>query len=260
MRIMFLSQSPRRPGTDRDHHETEALLRSYASPGTHLDLHYPDDYPGARVFEAMGEQMNLTGLHHALETPPIVQKTVWASENGFDAVIQSNTFDPGVEAARMAVRIPVIGLFRTTLHVATSLADRVGITVPLEGHVPHTWRILRTYGMDHFVSDIRPIRIYGANLKPRKEEILNVTVELMRGIVADTRAEILIPLGGALFPYVVDPADLEERVGVPVLNTKSIGIRFAETCVDLRMAHSARTYPPANLTSADFVSKAFSAR
>lgn len=257
MRIMFLSQSPQRPGTEREHDETQALLRSYASPGTQLELHYPDDYPGARVFEEMGAQTNLTGLHHALETPSIVQKTVWAAENGFDAVIQSNTFDPGVEAARMAVRIPVIGLFRATLHAATTLADRVGITVPLEGHVPHTWRILRTYGMDRFVTDIQPIRVYGLDLKPRKEEILNLTVDIMRGIVDKTRAEILIPLGGALFPYVVDPVDLERLVGVPVLNTKSIGIRFAETCVGLGMTHSARTYPPANMRYEDFVSKAF---
>ena len=69
------------------------------------------------------------------------------------AAAQSNTFDPGVEAARLAVRIPVVGLLRATLHTATILADRIGITVPLEGHVPHTWRILRTYGMDGFVAE-----------------------------------------------------------------------------------------------------------
>jgi hypothetical protein len=31
--------------------------------------------------------------------------------------------------------------------------------VPLAPHVPYTWRILRTLGLDHFVSDIRPISI-----------------------------------------------------------------------------------------------------
>jgi allantoin racemase len=177
---------------------------------------------------------------------------VWAQENGFDAVIQSNTFDPGVEAARLAVRIPVIGLLRVTMHAATTLADRIGITVPLEGHVPLTWRILRSYGLERFVADIRPIRIYGDNLQARKGEILETTVEVMRGLVADHRVESIIPLGGALFPYVVDPRDLEAQVGVPVLNTKAIGIRFAETCVSLGMSHSERTYPTARLAYADF--------
>ena len=41
--------------------------------------------------------------------------------------MQSNTFDPGVEASRLAVRIPVIGLLRASLPLlllafATALA------------------------------------------------------------------------------------------------------------------------------------------
>ncbi len=251
MRIMFLSQSPD-PRKPEQHARTEALLQSYASPGTTIELCYPDDFPGARVFQVMGSQVALTGLHHALETPALVRKIAWAEQQGYDAVIQSNTFDPGVEAARLAVRIPVIGLLRTAVHVATTLADRIGITVPLEGHVPHTWRILRSYGLDPFVLDIRPIRIYGEELDSRRDEILQTTVDVMRGLVADHGVETIIPLGGALFPYVVDPRDLQEAVGVPVLNTKSIGIRFAETCVDLGMSHSWRTYPPARVAYDDF--------
>jgi allantoin racemase len=251
MRIMFLNQSPD-PGKPERHAATERLLQSYASPGTTIQLCYPEDFPGARVFDVMGAQTVLTGLHHAMETPALVRKTVWAQENGFDAVIQSNTFDPGVEAARLAVRIPVIGLLRATMHTATTLADRIGITVPLEGHVPLTWRILRGYGLERFVADIRPIRIYGDDLQARKGEILETTVEVMHGLVADHRVESIIPLGGALFPYVVDPRDLEARVGVPVLNTKAIGIRFAETCVSLGMSHSERTYPTARIGYDDF--------
>lgn len=251
MRIMFLSQSPD-PGNAERHAATERLLQSYASPSTTIELCYPDDFPGARVFEVMGSQTVLTGLHHAMETPALVRKTVWAEQQGFDAVIQSNTFDPGVEAARLAVRIPVIGLLRASVHTATTLADRIGLTVPLEGHVPHTWRILRSYGLERFVADIRPIRIYGDDLQRRKQQILDTTVEVMRGLVADHQVETIIPLGGALFPYVVDPRDLQAEVGVPVLNTKAIGIRFAETCVGLGISHSWRTYPSATLAYEDF--------
>jgi DNA-binding transcriptional ArsR family regulator len=75
----------------------------------------------------------------------------------------------------------------------------------------------------------------------------------MRGLVAETRAEIIIPLGGAIIPYVVDPKDLAAAVGVQVLNTKAIGIRFAEMCVALKMTQSALTYPRAKLSYGDFV-------
>lgn len=250
MRLMFLSQSPF-SGDQRKHDRVESLLRSYTSQGTQLDLCYPDDFAGARVFESMGEQNILTGLHHALETPHLIRKTVFAEQAGYDAVIQSNTFDPGVEAGRLAVRIPVVGVFRTALHTAATLATRIGIMVPLDGHVPYTWRIVNGYGMSHAITTIRPIQVYGPDLVSRREEIEDLAVEVMKKQVEEG-AEVIIPLGGALIPYVVSPDRLAERVGVPVINTKSVGIRFAETCVDLGMAQSGAAYPGAELTLEDF--------
>ena len=256
MRILFVDQQPR---TDKsvqpyDVAAITKLLNSYASPGTTVEIGFPDDYAGSQVMNTIGGQSKLNGLHHMMETPSIVRKIFWAAENGYDAVISSNTFDPGVDGGRLAVEIPVIGLLRTSMHAALTLADRVGITVPLAPHVPYTWRILRTLGLDGFVSDIRPIEIYGADIAQRGQEIYDTTVRIMRELVEETRAEIIMPLGGAIIPYVVDPKDLAAATGVQVLNTKAIGIRFAETCVALKMTQSALTYPRAKLTYKDFVS------
>jgi Asp/Glu/hydantoin racemase len=255
MRILFVDQQPR---TDKsvqpyDVAAITKLLNSYASPGTTVEIGFPDDYAGSQVMNTIGGQSKLNGLHHMMETPSIVRKIFWAAENGYDAVISSNTFDPGVDGGRLAVEIPVVGLLRTSMHAALTLADRVGITVPLAPHVPYTWRLLRTLGLDGFVSDIRPIEIYGADIAQRGQEIYDTTVRIMRDLVAQTRAEIIMPLGGAIIPYVVDPKDLAAATGVQVLNTKAIGIRFAETCVALKMTQSALTYPRAKLTYRDFV-------
>src|SRR5215469_10791924 len=142
MRIMFLNQAPQRSAA-YEVAKIEAQLNSYASPGTKVEIVFPDDYEGAQLYETIGSQSVLNGLHHMMETPAIVRKIFWAAENGYDAVISSNTFDPGVDGGRLAVSIPVIGLLRTSMHAALTLADRVGITVPLAGHIPYTWRILR---------------------------------------------------------------------------------------------------------------------
>lgn len=257
MRIMFLNQAPMNPAGQATHERVQRLLRSYASSGTELDLCYPDDFEGAGVMRAMGAQNVLTGLHHAMATAALVRKTVWAERNGYDAVIQSNTFDPGVEAGRLAVRIPVIGVMRATLHAAAALSDRIGMTVPLPGHVPYTRRILRAYGMQGFVTDVRAVGMYGEEMEARKDELFSKAVETMRGLIRDTGAECIIPLGGALIPYVVSPDDLAQEVGVPVFNTKSVSIRFAETCVSLGMSHSPITYPTAKLADEDFQGYAY---
>jgi len=254
MRILLLNQAPKTAsrGPAYDVEGIEKLVNSYASPGTRIEIGFPDNFEGAEVFHALGAQSGLNGLHHMVETPAIVRKIVWAQENGYDAVISSNTFEPGVDGGRLAVEIPVIGLMRTALHAALTLADRVGITVPLRPHVPYTWRLLRSHGLDRFVSDIRPIGIYGADIAQRRAEIFDITVRTIRALVEETRAEIIVPLGGAIIPYVVDPKELAAASGVQVLNTKAIGIRFAEMCVACGMTQSALTYPKAKLTYDDF--------
>ena len=255
MRILVVDQAPRTPESQPpyDVKAIEKLLDSYASPGTQVEIGFPDDFEGSKVFLTIGAQSALNGLHHMMETPAIVRKIFWAAQNGYDAVISSNTFDPGVDGGRLAVDIPVIGLQRAAMHAATTLADRVGITVPLAPHVPYTWRLLRANGLDRFVSDIRPIGIYGADIAERQKEIFDITVKTIRGLVDETRAEIIVPLGGALIPYVVDPKDLAAATGVQVLNTKAIGIRFAEMCVACGMTQSAFTYPRPKLSYEDFL-------
>ena len=253
MRILMLNQAPMTPKRS-PHYDVDgvaAQLNSYASPGTTIDLGFPDDFAGSEVFHSLGAESKLNGLHHMVETPAIVRKIVWAEENGYDAVISSNTFDPGVDGGRLAVSIPVIGPLRTSMHAGLTLADRVGITVPLDSHVPYTKRILRAYGLEGFVSGMKPIGIYGEKLKQRKQEIFDVTVKTIRSLV-DEGAEIILPLGGAIIPYVVDPADLAQATGVQVINTKAVCVRFAEMCVTFKMTHSAITYPRGTLTSHDF--------
>lgn len=256
MRILMLNQAPKR----MDKHPAydvaaiETLVNSYASPGTKIEIGFPDDFEGSDVFHTLGAASNLNGLHHMMETPAIVRKIVWAAENGYDAVVSSNTFDPGVDGGRLAVDIPVIGPLRTSVHAALTLADRVGITVPLASHVPYTRRILRSLGLEGFIVGIKPIGVYGADVKSRKNEIFDTTTKLIRSLV-DEGAEIIVPLGGALIPYVVDPADLAKATGVQVINTKIVCIRFAEMCVTFGMTQSAITYPRGNLKSRDFVNR-----
>src|SRR5476651_1507464 len=149
MRILVIDQAPRTAKSQPpyDVAAIEALLNGYASPGTKIEIGFPDDFAGSNIFLTIGAQSKMNGLHHMMEVPSIVRKIFWAAENGYDAVISSNTFDPGVDGGRLAVDIPVIGLFRTTLHAATTLADKVGIVVPVQGHVKYVWRLLRQMGM-----------------------------------------------------------------------------------------------------------------
>ena len=243
MRILFLNQGPRGPSvSDSDIAEIETLLRGYASPGVEIIYRFVEDFPGAMVHEVQGGAQALNGLYHQLAVPSIVRAVVEASNSGFDAVIQSNTFDPGVEAARLSVSIPVIGLLRTTLAVAATMADRIGIIAPLDSDIPSAWRTICAYHMDHLVVGTKAHNIYSADIKQRRQEIFDQTVAMAKELVKQG-AQVIIPLGGRIIPYIVDPKHIEDATGAPVLNTKAIGIRYAEMCVSLGLRHSPLAYP-----------------
>jgi allantoin racemase len=252
MRIMFLSHLPENPKAKERYAKIQAQLDSYASAGTQVELCFPDDYPGAKLSLDLGARNEVPGIYHVLQTPAIIRKIVWAEKNGYDAVVQSNTFDPGVEAARQTVRIPVIGVFRTALHAATVLSNSIAIIVPLEEHIAYAWQIVHSYGMQGFVKDIAAIGLYDETAEQRIDAIFARATEVMCATIKTSSAGCIIPLGGAVIPTLVSPKDLEREVGVPVLNTKAIGIRFAEMCVQLGMTQSALNYPLAQLRYEDF--------
>ena len=252
MRILFLNKSHKKV-VKYEVDRVEKLLNSYASPGTTVEIGFPDNFAGSQVDETLAKQRMHTGLCHMMEVPALIRKILWAQDNGYDAVIQSNTFDPGVDGGRLVVRIPVIGPFRTTIHAAAVLADRIGITVPLASLIPYTWKLLRAMGMEDHVTDVRSFDTYGPDMMEQRAEITASTIKVIKGLVQETGAEVIIPLGGAIIPYIVDPMELQAGTGVPVLNTKSISIRFAETCVALGLTQSPLTYPRANLTAEDFI-------
>ena len=146
MRFMFLNHSAQRHSAELEAHIAK-LLKSYASPETTFEQVYPEDLGSGAVLSLLEERKALSGLHHILETPALVKKAIEAEQQGFDAVIQSNTFDPGVEASRLAVRIPVIGLLRASLAFCRDYL-RPFRTHRAVGN-PHCayQRLVQTYGM-----------------------------------------------------------------------------------------------------------------
>jgi Asp/Glu/hydantoin racemase len=243
MKIMFLSYSPRGKSRDRYDGETQRLLQGYASPGTEIVLAHPEDLGGGAIDKRLSAEMAINGLHHILRVPALIKKIIEAERDGFDAVVQSNTYDPGVEEARLAVRIPVVGILRATCHVAACLAQRVGITILVESMIPYTRKILRNYGLEPFITSIKALGMYETgDLEKVREPIKRKVIELAKELKAEG-AEVVIPLGGRVFPGAITCEEIEAEAGIPILNTKAIGIQFGEMLVRCRMSHSPLAYP-----------------
>jgi Asp/Glu/hydantoin racemase len=203
MRIMILNHQPKREGGPQYEARVAELLGSYASAGTALEFHYPEDLGASEVTSHLRKSQALAGLHHALETPALVKKIIEAERSGFDAVVQSNTFDPGVEVARCAVRIPVVGVLRASCHFAATLCDRFGVITPLDSHAVYARRLIENYRMGRFMSGIKAINTYEVgDLAAHHDLLVERLVAVGKQLIAEG-AHALIPLGARLVPYVV---------------------------------------------------------
>jgi len=88
-----------------------------ASPDTELSVVHLDQGPAS--IESRYEA--------ALAAPDVVRKAIEAEKDGMDAVVSNCMDDPGVEAAREMVSIPVIGPAQTSMHIATMLGHRFSV-------------------------------------------------------------------------------------------------------------------------------------
>jgi Asp/Glu/hydantoin racemase len=104
-------------------------------------------------------------------------------------------------------------------------------------------RLVQTYGMTSLVSGINTIDLYDTgDLSHYHDVVIERTVAVGRELVHQG-AQAIIPLGGKIYPYVVTPEELEPSIGVPIINTKAVGVSYAELMVRSKTSHSNRAYP-----------------
>ncbi|MBA3890193.1 MAG: Asp/Glu racemase [Gemmatimonadaceae bacterium] len=209
-------------------------LRSHASLGVELDN--LADFEGSFVrpssIESRGEELVLAHW--------VIERTVEAENRGFDAVITGCMGDPGVEAARELVRIPVIAPGETSLLTARMLAHRFSVITPLQETVPMAREQVHKAGLAQNVASIRPLDVAVEKIRERDPATLESLVALCRRCVKDDGAELLVFLCASM-SLIAD--DVAPRLGVPVIDGVRLSLRAAEMLVGSGLTHSPVTYP-----------------
>jgi hypothetical protein len=101
-------------------------------------------------------------------------------------------------------------------------------------------RLAQSYGMAPFVCGIRTVGLYDTgDLSGYHDVVIQRTLAVGKELV-EQGAQAIIPLGGKIYPYVVTPQELEPHLGVPVVNTKAVGVSYAELYVPTKISHIAK--------------------
>jgi allantoin racemase len=219
--------------------EFEALgLEQYspgARPGTEISVTLLDNGPAS--IESRYEE--------AVAVPDIVSKVMAAEKDGVDAVIIDCMADPGLDAAREMVTIPVVGPAETAMHLASMLGHRFSVITILDQVAPMFDRHAVKMGLVERLASVRAVNIPVLELDD-SERVVKALIEQSVKAVREDGAHVIIfgctgmiGLAGEVKKGLVE----QGIVDVPVIDPGILAVKVAEALADLGLSHSKRTYP-----------------
>lgn len=181
-----------------------------------------------------------------LAAPDVVRVALEAEQNGADAVIVDCMADPGVEAARELLTIPVLGPAQTSMHVASMLAHRFGYLTILRNLVPSTERRVAMFGLTTKLAGVSSIDVPVLELETDRQFTLDAMKAASIGLIEHKGAHaIVLGCTGLLWAAPLLEASLRESGydGIPVVNPIPTTLNVAAALVRMNLRHSGLTYP-----------------
>lgn len=184
----------------------------------------------------------------ALAASPIVNRAVEAEREGVDAVIVDCMSDPGLEAARECVRIPVMGPRLVCAHVATMLGHRFSFISVKSRTRPRIERHLTAYGLHGHLASVRAVdlSVLDAISYEGRNILHKRIIEEAISAVEQDKADVIIVGCTGFFgceKVVAHALETAGHTGIPVLNPMRTTITVTAALLDVGVTHSLKAYP-----------------
>jgi allantoin racemase len=222
--------------------ERRRYLQDAASPGVVVECltNFVPSVGRPDVIESLYDE--------ALLAPWTVEMSIEAERRGYDAVLTGCAGDPGVEAAREQVRIPVIGPGQAAFYTAAMLGYTFAVLSPLDSTVRPTWALVRHVGLGERCVAVRSVDCSVTALRAGGSTTFGKLLAVARRCIEEDGADALV-LACASMSHVFGDT-LAAALPVPVVNALRVSVRMAEMLVGSRLTHSKVAYPsPARVAS-----------
>lgn len=209
-------------------------IRRFASPGVQVDRleNFEGKFESPSSIESRWEELALAQA--------VVEQSIEAERRGYDAVITGCLGDPGVDAAREMVRIPVIAPGETALLTARMLSHHFSVITPLNETLPIAREQVRKVGVADAVASIRPFNVSVETIRLREPKMIASAIDLIKRCVDEDGAEAIV-LSCASLSVLTE--DLQPSIEVPVIDAVRLSLRAAEMLVGAGLSHSPVTFP-----------------
>ena len=210
----------------------EHLMNGWAFDGTQISV---IDVPsGPASIESAYEEM--------LAIPPTLDLIMQCEADGYDVAIIGCFGDPGIEAARELVSIPVVGPCESAMLLAAGLGHKFSVLTIFDSLIAGQELLAVQAGVRAKLASVRPTDIPVLELMKDPAATKARLVDVARACVEQDRADAL--LFGCMTMSFLDMGDeIGAEVGVPVVNAGRAAVKHAEMLVSMGLAHSKRAWP-----------------
>lgn len=237
MRICYLIPGPmgNSPEGKAEVARRLSLLQKYAGSDTEVGIDFVSEGPAS--IESMYEEY--------LSIPATVRRAVELEQEGWDAIILGCYGDPGLDALREMVSIPVIGPGEATALLAASLGHKFTIVTITESVIAPMEKQMRNIGLYDKLASVRVVNIPVLELHNDRELSVAATLEQGRLAIKEDRADTLI-VGCMTMGFLEIAEQVGEELGIPGINPGKAALKFAEMTVGAGVTHSRKAYhvPP----------------
>lgn len=161
----------------------------------------------------------------AVAVPGLLQQMRIAEDAGVAGHVIACFDDTGLDAARSAASVPVIGTGEAAYHVASLIAHSFTVVTTLGRSVPVLERNLSAYGLASRCRRIRASEVSVLELEENPNSACDSIVRQIELALREDGCDAIV-LGCAGMTELAD--DLAERFGVPIID----GVRSAVTLIE----------------------------
>lgn len=181
----------------------------------------------------------------AISVPDIIRKAVEAEHNGADAIIIDCMGDPGLNACKEAVSIPVIGPCQTSMYIASMLGDQFSFITVLERLRPMIRHLSLAYGVAgnyaSFAAVNVPVLDIHKDIKKLNEALI---IESINAIENYHSGAIILGCTGFLgCAEAIETGLTAKKLNVPVIDPIPLCVHIAAALIATGLKHSKRVYP-----------------
>ncbi|MBM7662131.1 allantoin racemase [Bacillus mesophilus] len=213
-----------------------ALLKQWAGEGVQVDISTVADGPAS--IESMYEEY--------LSIPQTAKLIYQHEQEGYDAVVLGCAGDPGLDAYReITTNLTIVGPAASSFHTAALLGHRFSVLTVTDSTIASAYELVQKAGLSSKLASVKAVNIPVLELGVDRQATLEKLIAIGKKEIEENGADTLT-LGCMSMGFLNVAEDMQEALGIPVINPAKNALKVAEALVGAGYRHSKKAYmvPP----------------